>query len=212
MRALLLTLALLLLPLAAGTTHPVEGERYVPEIAWRDPQDAGRNERRIGRILRAMGEPALSTTDGPGPWQRRFRLLVLPDLPGHYWAVRIDERPSGDARIRVVVLGRGGKGRSPGPILHKAVFAIDGDEMRPLRRGIGMSGLIDLHPEGEPLPKPVNVSEDETLITVCVHPTTYIFEIVEPGISRFVMRDGCNIEEGLQRFLARIEPFRSRLR
>jgi hypothetical protein len=35
-------------------------------------------------------------------------------------------------------------------------------------------------------------------MTVCVHPTTYVFELVEAGESRFVYRNECNISHRLR--------------
>jgi hypothetical protein len=176
----------LLLPLAAAGAQAGSGDRYVPSGIWRDAEDGDRYERWIGRFLRAMREPPLTSPQAREPFERRFRLVIIPDMRGAFRSLRVDQRRGGGARVRTVLLNRGRR-YGPGSIAHEQVYDIDRDAVLEFTRALDMSRLVELPTEGPPPQGPVDISDDETVITICMHPTTYVFELVERHRRAYVL-------------------------
>ncbi|HEY0012854.1 MAG TPA: hypothetical protein VGB79_08385 [Allosphingosinicella sp.] len=203
---LLLALAatLLLLPFAAAGAQPAgAGERYVPQGIWRDPEDAERREREIGRLFRAIGEPVLEAD--PRPYARRFRLLVIPDGPASVTMLGIDERRAGSAKVRVTWLDRARDYSLRAPAERRS-YDIDRHSVLELERALAISGLVRLAPEGEPMPADYIDSNGDGVIHLCMHPTTYVFELVERGRRSYVLRDSCDMTGPLWRLLNTLDP------
>jgi len=169
---------------------------YVPDGIWRDEDQAQFFERWFGNQLHAMHEPVLSRPGGRGPYRRRFRILVLPDYAPGY-AIRVDESAVGGWMRFVRLNGSGGY--APGRIARQRRLTMSRHDMRSLNRTIHASGLIGMAAEAPPYeessPDPVT---GERTIEICLHATYYVFELIDEGENRFVVRDSCDMPEGLR--------------
>lgn len=163
-------------------------------------------ERRLGEFLRAMREPVLSPST-LSPFRRRFRLVTLPDMHGNYRALRIDERQAGGARVRFVELSRGPR-YGPGSIVRERIYDIDRDAVLELNRALELSRVSELPSEGPPLYPPAEAPGEETVITICLHPTTFVFELIELRRRTFVVRTSCDMTDSLWRLLETVQPLR----
>jgi hypothetical protein len=182
------SLALLALAVSA-TAQPAGPERYVPVSGWSGGQTSERLEDWWGGELRAMHEPVLSAPGAGTGFRRRFRLLLTRSR-GMPQAIRIDERLDGGTNLRSVQLDN--RDLSRARVAEDRSFALGRPERKRLFRAIRASGLRSAPREG--LEKPDRPGE----ITVCVHPTTYVFELADAEGSRFVYRTECNISRRLK--------------
>lgn len=206
-------MATLLLPLAAAGAQAPGDERYVPSGIWPDRRDGAFYEGWFGPRLRAMGEPILWRPGDRERFRRRLRILVIP----HYsrpWALRIDERGTGDAWVRRVQLDGPGAGRPRG-VARQDRFRIERADLLALERGFRVADLRSFTPEDdregwqgpEPTePEDETVGDDMRAITICLHATQYVFELVDSAGYHMVTRSACDLPEALRRLLRSVEP------
>jgi hypothetical protein len=178
----------------SGTT-PVRPD-YVPDDIWRDEHQAEFYERWFGDRLLEMGEPVLSHPGGLGRYRRRFRMLVL----SHYrpgFAMRIDASSMGGVMHLVSV--NGSSADEPDPVARRRRLPLSGDDVRALNNMIDSSGLAGMAAESPPYQEPVpDPATGTTTIQLCVHATYYVFEQVSERGSRFIVRDTCEMPDGLR--------------
>jgi hypothetical protein len=179
---------------------------YVPDGIWRDEGQAQFLERWFGDQLHAMREPVLSHPGGLGPYRRRFRMLVLPHYSPGY-AIRVDESATG-GRMRLVRLDGNG-GWTPGRIARQRLLTLSREEMRALNTIIRTSGVAGMaaEPPAYEQPPPDPVTGEQT-IQLCHHATYFVFELVAGGESRFVVRDACEMPDGLRTLIEELREAR----
>ena len=163
-------------------------ERYVPVTGW-TYGSADSREQWWGSELRVMREPVLSAPAAGAGFRRRFRLLMIRSR-GMPFAVRIDEPTEGTAIARRVGINNRDLARARISEDRTVVFG-RAQRLR-FAQAIRTSGLRFAPREARVKP------EKPGVMTVCLHPTTYIFELVEAGESRFVYRSECNISHKLR--------------
>ena len=73
-------------------------------------------------------------------------------------------------------------------------YRLSATEMQDVRRLIRAAGLISA-PTEAPMVPAVTVNRDgRQIVTLCAHPPTYAFELVEARGSRLVVRDACELD------------------
>jgi hypothetical protein len=199
----------LLLALALTAVQPdrEESRRYVPSTGWRDNKWAARfYERWYGGQLRAMNEDPLRAPTSRKDLRRTFRLLVLPNsTPASMY--RIEFGAEGGATLRWVRLdGRGGY--APGRIAEEVSRPLTPNELDPF---IAAFQEADLGSRKRELPpEPVRRGADGSeIITICHHPTTYVFEHISRQGRVFITRDYCDIDEPLRRLVRAVFRLRA---
>lgn len=199
MRALLACAATLLLPLAAaGAESAAGGERYFPAEYFEVPFEADRFERSTGELLRSMQEPPLLGAPLPGHLLRRLRILVSYNHGGA-WAVRVDRRRVGGARVTAVEID-GGRTRR---IVGRQVYDMDRDAVQELERALDLSRLRTT-PALLPVPPPTDSGP------LCIPFNYFSFELAEREGSRVVFRDACELSRRLELLLETLHPLRPR--
>lgn len=174
-----------------GVAPAASFEPYMPSSGWSRDDEAELFENWVGRQLRAMEEPALSSPAGRAGFKRRFRMLVLPTFH-HAYAIRVDEPTKGVAKVRAVRLdGRGGY--SPGKILEQESYVPDRAALRRLYRTIAGVGLADL-------PRLAAPQAEDGAIRVCADGVRIVFELVDQRGNHLVTR-GCDMDRRLWRLV-----------
>lgn len=190
MRARLALAAALLLALAAAAEPGGDGARYMPADAHRDARRTASWEGWFGGALRAMEEPAFAGAGALEPYERRFRMLVLPSFDNPV-AVRIDRTFAGGAVGRRVRLnGSGGYG--PGTIAEDRRFRLDANAADALFAAAESAGVARLPAEDLRAP-------------ICLDGTQYVFELVDSTGTRFVTRHQCELDESLRTLIRTVQ-------
>ena len=172
-------------------------ERYLPVTGWADGS-VDFLEDWWGGQLRKMREPVLSAGNSAG-FRQRFRLLMTRSR-GMPFAIRIDERTDGVAIARRVRLDN--RNLTEARISEDRTVSFGRAQKLRLARAIRASDVRSAPREGPRLP---NQPDKRGRIILCVHPTIYVFELVDADGSRFVYRDGCNISYKLRRLAETVD-------
>ena len=181
----------------SALAQPTAPERYVPVTGWaRDSVD--HLEDWWGEQLRKMREPVFSAGDGAG-FRQRFRLLMTRSR-GMPFAIRIDERADGVTIARRVAIDN--RDLTEARISEDRTVSFGRAQRLRLARAIRASGLRAASREGARRP---DQPDKRGRLTLCVHPTTYVFEVLDAGGSRFVYRDECNISYKLRRLAETVD-------
>ena len=173
-------------------------ERYVPVTGWEHGFSEHREEWWGGQ-LRARREPVLSAPGAGAGFRQRFRLLMTRSR-GMPFAIRIDERTDGVAIARRVRLDN--RDLSKARISEDRTVSFGRAQKLRLARAIRASDLRSASREGPRLP---DQPDKKGRFILCVHPTTYVFELIDAGGSRFVHRDGCNISYKLRKLAETVD-------
>jgi hypothetical protein len=173
-------------------------ERYVPITGWAH-DSVDRLEQWWGGQLRKMREPVMSAPGAGTGFRQRFRLLMTRSR-GMPFAIRIDVRADGVAVARRVRLDN--RDLTEARISEDQTVSFGRAQTLRLARAIRASDVRSVPREGPRLP---DQPDKRGRFALCVHPTTYVFELVDAGGSRFVYRDGCNISYKLRKLAETVD-------
>jgi hypothetical protein len=187
-----------LLAMAGGSVADAEPpqSRYVTATGWNAGSRPDFLEEWWGGQLRKMREPVLSGPASGAGYRQRFRLLMTRSR-GMPVAVRIDERGDGSVIARRVRLDN--RDLAEARISEDRTVALGRAQKLRLARAIRASNLRTAVREA--LVKP----DKPGTVTLCVHPTTYVFELVEAGRNRFIYRSACDISYKLRKLAETVE-------
>lgn len=173
---------------------------YVPDdgwdrtgTAWEPGEQARFYERWYGNQLAAMDEPSFRHPDSLGGFARRYRLTVLPTFTQGF-AARVDEATDGSAMLQWVILDGAG-GYDPGDIAGRGSSALTPEQVVRLDSVLDAAMLASVPMDDRR--GGIREEDGETVMTICLDGTTWLFELAGPDGAVFVTRSCVPEEDGL---------------